>query len=145
MGPLVVGPGGGLGMPPMRGGLGGMKEGKSGAVTADGIANDVVYSIAGTGKDDVWVGRQQGGLTHLRYSGNLFTAKTYTQTEGVAQNSVYAVYVSRDGTVWSGTLSSGVSELKNGHFTNYTTTNGLAAIALASIAEGPDGTIWFVT
>jgi len=32
-----------------------------------------------------WLGRQRGGLTHLRYSGNSFTAKTYTQADGLAQ------------------------------------------------------------
>src|SRR5216683_1975968 len=108
-------------------------------------AGDGVDDIVGSGKDDVGVGRQQGGLTHLRYSGNSFTAKTYTEADGLAQNSVYAVYRSRDGSVWSGTLSSGVSELKNGHFTNYTTADGLAANTISSIAEGPDGTMWFGT
>ena len=92
MGPLHVDSGGRTWIAPIQGGLRWLKEGKSGVVTADGIANDVVYSITGTGKDDVWVGRQQGGLTHLRYSGNSFTAKTYTQADGLAQNSVYAVY-----------------------------------------------------
>jgi ligand-binding sensor domain-containing protein/signal transduction histidine kinase len=145
MGPLHVDSGGRTWIAPIQGGLRWLKEGKSGVVTVDGIANDVVYSIAGTGKDDVWVGRQQGGLTHLRYSGNLFTAKTYTQADGLAQNTVYAVYVSRDGSVWSGSLRSGVSELKNGHFTNYTTMDGLAADTISSIAEGPDGTMWFGT
>jgi PAS domain S-box-containing protein len=145
MGPLHVDSGGRTWIAPIQGGLRWLKEGKSGVVTADGIANDVVYSIAGTGNDDVWVGRQQGGLTHLRYSGNSFTAKTYTQADGLAQNRVYAVYLGRDGTVWSGTLTSGVSELKNGHFKNYTTTDGLAANTISSIAEGPDGTMWFGT
>jgi len=145
MGPLHVDSGGRTWIAPIQGGLRWLKEGKSGAVTVDGIANDVVYSIAGTGKDDIWVGRQQGGLTHLRYPGNLFTAKTYTQADGLAQKTVYAVYVSRDGSVWSGTLSNGVSELKNGHFTNYTTMDGLAANTISSIAEGPDGTMWFGT
>jgi len=90
-------------------------------------------------------GRQKGGLTHLRYSGNSLTAKTYTQADGLAQNRVYAVHRSRAGTVWSGTLNSGVSELKNDRFTNYTTTEGLAANTISSIAEGPDGTMWFGT
>jgi ligand-binding sensor domain-containing protein/signal transduction histidine kinase len=145
MGPLHVDSGGRTWFAPIQGGLRWLKEGKTGVVTADGIANDVVYSIAGTGKDDVWVGRQQGGLTHLLYSGNSFTAKTYTQADGLAQNRVYAVYRSRDGSVWSGTLSRGVSELKNGHFINYTTADGLAANTISSIAEGPDGTMWFGT
>jgi len=145
MGPLHVDSGGRIWIAPSLGGLRWLKEEKNGVVTADGIANDVVYSITGTGRDDVWVGRQHGGLTHLRYSGNSFTAKTYTQADGLAQDRVYAVYQSRDGTVWSGTLNSGVSKLKNGHFKNYTTTDGLAANTITSIAEGPDGTMWFGT
>jgi len=145
MGPLHVDSGGRTWIGPLQGGLRWLKGGKSGVVTADGIANDVVYSITSTGNDDVWVGRQQGGLTHLRYFGNSFTAKTYTKADGLAQNSVYTVYRSRDGTVWSGTLNSGVSELKNSHFTNYTTRDGLAANTISSIAEGPDGTMWFGT
>jgi PAS domain S-box-containing protein len=145
MGPLHVDSGGRTWVAPIEGGLRWLKEGQSGVVTADGIANDVVYSISGTGKDDVWAGRQQGGLTHLRSSGNSVTAKTYRQAEGLAQNRVYAVYQSRDSTVWAGTLNGGVSELKNGRFTNYTTTDGLAANTISSIAEGPDGTMWFGT
>ena len=145
MGPLHVDSGGRTWIAPIQGGLRWLTEGKSGVVTADGIANDVVYSISGTGKDDVWVGRQQGGLTHLRYTGNSFTAKTYTQADGLAQNSVFAVYQSRDGTVWSGTLNRGVSGLRNGHFTTYTTTDGLASNTISSIAEGRDGAMWFGT
>jgi len=145
MGPLYVDSGGRTWIAPLQGGLRWLKERENGVVTADGIANDVVYSITGTGKDDVWVGRQQGGLTHLRYLSHSFTARTYTQADGLAQNSVYSVYRSRDGTVWSGTLNSGVSQLKNGHFTNYTTADGLAANTISSIAEGPDGTMWFGT
>ncbi len=145
MGPLYVDSGGRTWIAPIQGGLRWLKGGKTGVVTADRIANDVVYSIAGTGKDDVWVGRQQGGLTHLHYSGNSFIAKTYTKADGLAQNRVYAVYRSRDGTVWSGTLNRGISQLKNGHFTNYTTADGLAANTISSIAEGADGTMWFGT
>jgi ligand-binding sensor domain-containing protein len=145
MGPVHVDSGDRTWIAPIEGGLRWLKEDKSEVVTADGIANDVVYSITGTGRDDVWVGRQQGGLTHLRYSGNSFTARTYTQADGLAQNSVYALYRSRDGTIWSGTLSRGVSQLNNGHFTNYTTADGLAANTISSIAEGADGTMWFGT
>jgi len=145
MGPSYVDSGGRTWIAPIQGGLRWLKGEKTGVVTTDGIANDVVYSIAGAGQDDVWLGRQQGGLTHLHYSGNSFTATTYTLANGLAQNRVYAVYRSRDGTIWAGTLSSGVSALKNGHFTNYTSTDGLAANTISAIAEGPDGTMWFGT
>jgi ligand-binding sensor domain-containing protein len=143
MGPVHADSGGRTWVAPIQGGLRWLKEGQSGVVTSDGIGKDVVYSITGTGKNDIWVGRQQGGLTHLRYSGNSFTAKTYTQADGLPVNSVYTVYQSRDGTVWSGTLNRGVSELKNGRFTNYTTADGVASNTISSIAEDSEGTMWF--
>jgi ligand-binding sensor domain-containing protein/signal transduction histidine kinase len=145
MGPVHADSAGRTWVAPIQGGLRWLKEGQSGAVTSDGIGRDVVYSITGAGRDDIWVGRQQGGLTHLRHSGNSFTAKTYTQADGLPLNSVYAVYQSRDGTVWAGTLNHGVSELKNNRFTNYSTADGLASDTVSSIAEGTDETMWFGT
>jgi len=145
VGPLHVDSGGRNWIAPIEGGLRWLKGGKSGNVTSDGIANDVVYSIAGTDENDIWVGRQQNGLTHLRYSGNSLTAKTYKQADGLVQNSVYAVYETVDRTIWAGTLRGGVSKLKDGHFTNYTTSDGLASNTVSAIAEGADGTMWFGT
>jgi signal transduction histidine kinase len=58
---------------------------------------------------------------------------------------VYAVYRSRNGTIWSGTLSGGVSSFREGQFTTYTTANGLASNTVSSIAEQADGTMWFGT
>lgn len=130
---------------PTEGGLWSLKEGKSESLGAAGLAHDVVYSITGTQRDSLWLGRQQGGLTHLQSMHGALIAKTYTRADGLAQNSVYSVLEGHDGTVWSGTLSGGVSELKNGRFTNYTTANGLASNTVSSIAEGPDGSIWFGT
>ncbi len=51
----------------------------------------VVYSITGR-KGELWLGRQRGGLTQLREEHGSFTAKTHTQANGLAQNSVYSVY-----------------------------------------------------
>jgi len=47
----------------------------------------------------LWVGRQRGGLTRLRFERGSITTKTYTQADGLAQDSVYSVYLARDGTV----------------------------------------------
>jgi signal transduction histidine kinase/ligand-binding sensor domain-containing protein len=129
---------------PLSGGLFWLKDGRVGRITIAGLDNDVVYSISG-GDGDIWVGRQRGGLTLLSKNGNSFTAKTYTQADGLAQNSVCSVHLSRDGTVWGGTVSAGVSRLKDGIFTNYSVTNGMASNAVSSIVEGFDGTMWFAT
>ncbi|MBV8068991.1 MAG: hypothetical protein JO270_03750, partial [Acidobacteriaceae bacterium] len=145
MGPLHVDSGGRTWIAPIHGGLRWLKDGENGAVTADGIGNDVVYSIAGSGTDDIWVGRQRGGLTHLHYSGNSFTARTYTQKEGLAQNGVYAVYQGYDSTIWAGTLSGGVSRLHDGKFQTFTIADGLASNNVNAIVEDHTGAMWFGT
>ena len=113
-------------------------------IAEGGLGDDVVYSIAGRG-DEVWVGRQQGGLTHIRMRGDTRRATGFTQADGLAQNNVFAVQLARDGAVWAGTLSGGVSRYKDGSFTTFTVDDGLASNTVAAIAEAADGTLWFGT
>ncbi|MGC4051774.1 MAG: two-component regulator propeller domain-containing protein [Paludibaculum sp.] len=129
---------------PVDGGFYRLENGKAEAVRVEGLERDVVYSIGG-GPGEVWVGRQRGGLTELRLDGRGMTAKTFTEANGLAQNSVFAVARARDGSVWAGTLSGGVSHLKDGKFTNYKVSNGLASNTVTSILQGADGTMWFAT
>jgi ligand-binding sensor domain-containing protein/signal transduction histidine kinase len=130
--------------PPVNGGLLWTKEGKHTHVHAVGLDKDVIYSISGR-LGEIWLGRQHGGLTQLREEQGSFSATTYTQANGLAQDSVYSVYQAPDGTVWAGTISGGVSKLNNGKFTNYTTANGLASNTVESILRTSDGTMWFAT
>jgi ligand-binding sensor domain-containing protein/signal transduction histidine kinase len=142
-GPLYVDSEGRTWFGPSEGGLFWRKEGHMGRVIAAAVQKDIVYSIDGR-KGELWIGRR-GGLTRLRESGGSFTAKTYTAADGLAQNRVYAVHRSGDGTVWAGTLSAGLSRLKDGTFTTYTVANGLVSNSISSIAESSDGTMWFGT
>ena len=142
VGPLYSDPNDHIWFAPIEGGLRRLKGGTAENVQIAG--SDIVYSITGRG-NDLWLGRRHGGLTHLRSINGSFKSKSYTQADGLAQNSVYAVHVSRDGTVWAGTLSGGVSALRNGHFITYTTANGLASDTVSSMTEDPDGTMWFGT
>ena len=129
---------------PVLGGLRWMKDGSQGSVTDAGLGNDVVYSIGGR-NGELWLGRKRGGLTHLRMEGGSFAVRSYTEAEGLSQNSVSSVYQARDGTVWAGTLSGGVSRLMGERFTTYSTANGMASNTVASILETSDGTMWFGT
>lgn len=143
-GPIYVDPKGRTWSAAADGGLYWLQEGKLGKITLAGLSQDVIYSIAGHG-DDLWIGRQRGGLTHLHEQGRTFAATTYTEAEGLAQNGVYAVHESRDGTVWAGTLNHGVSRFRAGRFTTFTTSDGLASDIVTAIAEGSNGTMWFGT
>jgi len=143
-GPVFVDDDGRTWFAPLDGGLYWMKGVQRARVSEAGLAEDVVYSISGRG-NEVWVGRQHGGLTVLRTRGSSITAKTYTTADGLAQNSVYSVFQSRDGTVWAGTLGSGISAFRNGGFSTYTVANGMSSNMVTSIAENSDGTLWLAT
>jgi signal transduction histidine kinase/ligand-binding sensor domain-containing protein len=129
---------------PFAGGLYSISAQHVASVPVAGLANDVVYSISG-GAGDVWLARQRGGLTRLRTGRGLLTARTFTKPDGLAQDNVYAVHRARDGTVWAGTLSAGLSRLKDGTFTTFTTADGLSSNTVAAIAEAADGKIWVAT
>ena len=142
-GPVYVDPEGRTWFAPAQGGLYVLQNGRVQPVTSI-PPNEVVYSISGPA-DVVWAGRQLGGLTRIRFRNGAIASQSYTETNGLAQNSAYAVYESRDGSVWVGTLNGGVSKFKDGHFTTYTTTNGLASNTVSSILETRDGAMWFAT
>jgi ligand-binding sensor domain-containing protein/signal transduction histidine kinase len=143
-GPVFADSAGRIWYAPVNGGLRWFRDQQRGQVSNDGIDRDLVYSIAGR-NDDLWVGRQRGGLTHLRRHGNSFRAVTYTEANGLAQDSVYSVYENRDGTVWAGTLTGGVTRVTGGDLTTYNMTNGLIANTVNATLESPDGAMWFAT
>ena len=129
---------------PAQGGLYALKNGSIQSIPTGIPASDEVYSVSGAG-NDLWVGRQHGGLTRLMLHAGAVTTQTYTQANGLAQNSVYTVYRSHNGSVWAGTLSGGVSKFKDQRFTNYTMANGLASNTVLSIFETREGKMWFGT
>ena len=142
-GPVYVDSEGRTWFAPAQGGLYVLERGHVQPITSI-PPNDVVYSINGRA-GVVWVGRQRGGLTRLRFRNGALASQSYTETNGLAQDSVYAVYESRNGSVWAGTLNGGVSKFKDGHFTTYTMANGLASNAVSSILETRNGEVWFAT
>src|SRR5262249_13655328 len=129
---------------PLDGGLHWTKGGRAGAVTSDGLDRDVIYSLTGRG-NELWIARQQGGLTHLEFTDRSIRSRTYKQKDGLPQDSVYVVYQNRDGTVWAGTLNGGVSSYSRGSFAKYTTIDGMSSNSITAIAEGPDHSMWFGT
>jgi ligand-binding sensor domain-containing protein/signal transduction histidine kinase len=143
-GPIYADRQGRLWFAPAQGGLYALKNGSIQSLPTGIPANDEVYSISGD-EDELWVGRQHGGLTRLLLHGGAASSQTYTQANGLAQNSVYTVYRSHDGSVWAGTLSGGVSKIKDQQFTNYTMSNGLASNTIFSILETRQGKMWFGT
>ena len=129
---------------PESGGLASLYNGMVDRRDVAHLSGDIVYSITGAGSD-LWIARQRGGLTHLGRSGSTFSSKTYTTADGLAQNSVYVVKETRDGTVWAGTLSAGLSRLQQGAFRNFTVADGLASNAITTIEEDGQDNLWVGT
>jgi len=143
-GPVFVDATGRVWFGSFNGGLQWLRQGQGGTVLNDGLNHDVVYSITGD-DNELWVGRQRGGLTHLRYGAGRIRARTYTVSDGLPENSVYAVYRSRDGSAWAATLNAGISQFVDGHFKTYSIANGLPSNTITAIADSSDGTMWFGT
>jgi signal transduction histidine kinase/ligand-binding sensor domain-containing protein len=143
-GPIYVDDEGKTWFAPPSGGLYWLRDHRVQRVDVSGLDKDVVYSISG-GDGRVLVGRQHGGMTVLTKSGDSYSARTYTHADGLPQNSVYSVYQARDGSVWTGSVSGGVSRLKQGVLSNYSVIDGLASDSINAIFEGFDGTMWFAT
>src|SRR5260370_116347 len=129
---------------PAGAGLYVMKDGRAQALKSSLLHKEVIYSITGR-KNEIWIGTQRSGLKRLEYRNGVIGGKTYTQANGLAENSVFAVYQSQDGAVWAATLTSGISKFKDGKFVTYTTADGLASNTVSAILETRDGTIWFAT
>lgn len=89
-GPVFVDKGGRTWFAPVSGGLYCIENGAVRRIAVPGLNNDVIYSIDGN-KDELWLGRQQGGLTQLTKRDQGWAARTYTRKDGLAQNSVYTV------------------------------------------------------
>jgi ligand-binding sensor domain-containing protein len=149
-GPVYVDAQGRTWFAPSQGGLYWVKENQVGRVANASLGKDVIYSIGGNNQStsgnqgELWIGRR-GGLSQLRYGDNSFATRTYTTVDGLAQNVIFAVHQARDGTVWAGTLSGGVSSFKNGTFKTYTTANGLGSNSITAILETSDRSMWFGT
>jgi ligand-binding sensor domain-containing protein/signal transduction histidine kinase len=129
---------------PAGGGLYLMKDGRAQALNSSFLHKEVIYSITGR-KNEIWIGTQHNGLKRFEYRNGVASGKTYTQANGLAENSVFAVYQSQDGAVWAGTLTSGISKFKDGKFVTYTAADGLASNTVSAILETRDGTIWVAT
>jgi ligand-binding sensor domain-containing protein len=66
--------------------------------TRDGLAGNVVYSMARDDKGRMWFGTDRGVS---RYDGK--TWKTFTPHDGLLEANAYALAVASNGDVWVGT------------------------------------------
>ncbi|RXH58110.1 putative two-component system sensor kinase [Granulicella sibirica] len=129
---------------PATGGLFCLEGSSVKRIPVDGLGRDVIYSIDGS-KDELWLGRQHGGLTELMRRNGHWVSRTFTQRDGLAQDSVYTVTRAHDGSVWAGTVSNGVSVLRDGRFKTYAMNNEPQSKVIFSSLEAADKKMWFTS
>jgi PAS domain S-box-containing protein len=89
----------------------------------------------------LWFGTTGEGLFQLNKDGSY---KSYTEHDGLADNTLEEIIESRDGGLWIGS-DAGISHFRDGKFQSYTVKNGLQNGEVNAIYEDQNGTLWVGT
>ena len=98
-----------------------------------------VRVIAQTPDGYLWLGTDAG---LYRYDGLRFIAWQPSFGEHLPVSPVWSLCAGRDGSLWIGFSSGGISRLRDGHLTNYSHSDGIPAGGILSIVEDGNGSIW---
>ncbi len=99
-----------------------------------------VFALREDKNGNVWAATNKGILQFKDYK---LTA-TYTVKDGLPNEFMTVIFEDSRGKLWFGGLG-GLSEFKDGKFTNYTTKEGLAGNYVRSIYEDAEGAFWVGT
>ncbi len=138
--------------------------------TAQGLANNNVWSITVDKIGNIWFGTDGGGVS--KYEGNRVEAiqrgknvtlndhqdlkkdkngllgkyfTNFTTAQGLANNNILSITEDKSGNLWFGTYGGGASKYDGRSFTNFTTAQGLANNNVWSITVDKSGNLWFGT
>jgi len=104
------------------------------------IANSSITALCAARSGALWIGTDGGGLACLN-NGKFFH---YDKANGMAGDTVRAIFETSDGTLWVGT-SEGLSRLTDGTFVNYFKKDGLLSDVVRSIYEDREKNLWIAT
>ncbi|MCK4763638.1 MAG: helix-turn-helix domain-containing protein [Candidatus Aminicenantes bacterium] len=107
-----------------------------------GLPQDTVYAVTQDQNGYIWIGTDDG---LVRFDGINFKIFNKRSTRAIRNNSITALFTSRDGTLWIGTFGGGVTVYKEGRFKNYNRDNGLSNNFIWAITEDREQDIWIGT
>lgn len=96
-----------------------------------------IHSIYEDREGNMWIGSEEG-LARLIPK----HVATYTQHDGLSQNTTASVCASRDGGIWVGVWGGGIDRIVNGKITSFGKENGLKTEFILSVLEAKDGSLW---
>jgi ligand-binding sensor domain-containing protein/AraC-like DNA-binding protein len=108
--------------------------------TKEGISNNTIRAIAGDSRDNLWIGTDNG-LNHLDVKTGKI--KTYTVDDGLSGYSVTALAASGNdpGTLWIGTIGSGLNRMKDNKFLPPPAQAALYGRTILALHEDRSGTL----
>lgn len=118
----------------------------------NGPGNDIIYSLAGGGKDKIWIGCRYGGLSLFDKKTQKFkTFKAFTYPKSLSNNDVLSLYQDKNQRLWIGT-SYGLNWLdladvikENPPFGEMNKESGLPNNTVHGITEDSKGDLWVST
>jgi signal transduction histidine kinase/ligand-binding sensor domain-containing protein len=107
--------------------------------TADtGLPQNIIRAIHQTPDGYLWLATLDG---LVRFDGVRFTVFNKMNSPGINSNRFIALYEDREGALWLGTESSGVTRYHQGRFTSYTMQHGLASNVVPGISGDREGNV----
>jgi signal transduction histidine kinase/ligand-binding sensor domain-containing protein len=108
--------------------------------TADGLAQNSVYSLLRTHDGTVWAGTVSGGIS--RFKNGAFI--NYTVTDGLPADAVNSLAESRDGTIWAATPN-GLASFTGKRWVSSPVTEQLPSAEVTSIFADSQDVLWIAT
>ncbi len=103
----------------------------------DGLPSNIVTSLAGDGHGGVLVGTTEGPA---RLVGSRFVRLETNPT--VARDTIYSLCVERAGSLWLGTESSGLIQIRGNSVQHFNSVKGLPLGRVWALAEDQQGALW---
>ena len=110
--------------------------------TDDGLPQNSVYAITQTRDGYLWVGTHEG---LVRFDGMRFCFLDETAPSVLRHGWITSLCAGRDGSLWIGSESNGVTRLKAGLFTAFTEAVGLPSNQVRCLLESRDRSLWIGT
>lgn len=111
---------------------------------ANGLASDVILSLAAAADGDLWVGTPDG-LSRIRTE----SITTFTSADGLPDDFIRSLLVDADGSLWIGTRR-GLAHWANagqaaGRMRIYTQADGLGSDLVGAMTRDAQGDLWIAT